>query len=127
MSPIERIDSAVGRVAMHGVATTRAREAAALATVPAHTLMARAGAAVARLALALAPHARHVLVFAGPGNNGGDGIEAATRLVGWGKRASIVLVGDGERRPPRRGPSARRRDRRRRRHPVLRCQRRRGR
>jgi ADP-dependent NAD(P)H-hydrate dehydratase / NAD(P)H-hydrate epimerase len=100
MSPIERIDSAVGRVALHGVAATRAREAAALATVPAYTLMARAGAAVARLALALVPHARHVLVFAGPGNNGGDGIEAATRLVGWGKRASIVLVGDGERRPP---------------------------
>jgi hydroxyethylthiazole kinase-like uncharacterized protein yjeF len=99
MSPIERIDSAVGRVALHGVATTRAREAAALTTVPAYTLMARAGAAVARLALALAPHARRVLVFAGTGNNGGDGIEAATRLVGLGKRASIVLVGDGERRP----------------------------
>ncbi len=99
MSTIERIDSAIGRVALHGVAATRACEAASLASVPAYTLMARAGNAVARLALALAPHARHVLVFAGPGNNGGDGIEAATRLVGFGKRASVVLVGAGERRP----------------------------
>jgi hydroxyethylthiazole kinase-like uncharacterized protein yjeF len=99
MSAIERIDSAVGRVPLHGVATTRAREAAALANAPGYTLMARAGAAVARLALALAPHARNVLVFAGPGNNGGDGVEAATRLLGFGKRTSVVLVGAGERRP----------------------------
>jgi hydroxyethylthiazole kinase-like uncharacterized protein yjeF len=98
MSTIERIDSAVGRAPLHGIAATRAREAAALASVPAYTLMARAGAAVARLALALAPHARRILVLAGPGNNGGDGIEAATRLIGFGKRAAVVLVGDAERR-----------------------------
>ena len=55
--------------------------------------MARAGDAVARLALALAPHAERIVVFAGPGNNGGDGIEAATRLQSFGKRAAVLRVG----------------------------------
>jgi len=99
VSGIERIDSSVGRLALHGVAATRAVEAAALAATPAYALMARAGDAVARLALALAPHADTILVFAGPGNNGGDGIEAATRLRKMGKEAAVVLVGDPERLP----------------------------
>ena len=42
--------------------------------------MRRAGLAVARLALALAPHATRVWIAAGPGNNGGDGLEAALHL-----------------------------------------------
>jgi hydroxyethylthiazole kinase-like uncharacterized protein yjeF len=96
---IERIDSSAARLALHGVAATRTVEAAALAATPAFTLMARAGECVARLALALAPHARSILVFAGPGNNGGDGIEAATRLRRFGKDATVVLVGDPARRP----------------------------
>ncbi len=99
MSLVERIDSSVGRLALHGVASTRAREAGAIAAMPAFTLMARAGDCVARLALALAPHARTVRVFAGPGNNGGDGIEAATRLCAFGKDASVVLVADATRLP----------------------------
>ena len=98
MSVIELVDGRIGRRPLHGIAATRAREAAALAAVPAYTLMARAGGAVARLALALAPHARRILVLAGPGNNGGDGIEAATRLIGFGKRAEVILVGDDHRR-----------------------------
>ena len=81
---IERIDGSSGRCALHGVAGTREIERVALAAVPAFTLMARAGDAVARLALALAPHARRVVVFAGPGNNGGDGLVAATRLHAMG-------------------------------------------
>lgn len=93
MSDIERIDSSVGRVALLGAATTRAIEGEALAGLPPFTLMARAGEAVARLALAVAPHARRVVVFAGPGNNGGDGIEAATRLNGWGKPTSVLRIG----------------------------------
>lgn len=99
MSRIERIDSSLGRLALHGVASTRAREATALAATPSFTLMARAGECVARLALALAPHARTVLVFAGPGNNGGDGFEAATRLGEFDKDATVVLVGDAARLP----------------------------
>jgi len=93
MSAIERIDGTGGRIALLGVAATRRVEAEALAGVPPFTLMARAGEAVARLALALVPHARRIVVFAGPGNNGGDGIEAAARLCGWGKATTVLRVG----------------------------------
>ncbi len=99
MNGIERIGSGVGRLALHGVSSTRALETTALAATLPFALMSRAGHAVARLALALAPHAETILVFAGPGNNGGDGIEAATRLREMGKEASVVLVGDPERLP----------------------------
>ena len=93
MSDIERLDSSSARVALFGCASTRRLERAALADVAPFTLMARAGDAVARLALAVAPHAERIVVFAGPGNNGGDGIEAATRLAAFGKRALVLRVG----------------------------------
>jgi ADP-dependent NAD(P)H-hydrate dehydratase / NAD(P)H-hydrate epimerase len=88
-SDIVPIDWRAGHVTAFGVATTRRIEADALAALAPFTLMARAGEAVARLALALAPHARRIAVFAGPGNNGGDGLEAALRLQGWGKAVSV--------------------------------------
>ena len=56
--------------------------------------MARAGEGVARLALALAPHARTIELWCGPGNNGGDGFVAATLLRAWGKDTRLVIVGD---------------------------------
>jgi len=62
--------------------------------------MARAGLAVARLALAMQPHAHHVTVLAGPGNNGGDGLVAARHLHAAGKRVQVNLVGDPARLPP---------------------------
>lgn len=65
---------------LHGVALTRALEQMAAAGLPDHALMARAGRAVAQLAKALAPHARCIWVACGPGNNGGDGLIAATHL-----------------------------------------------
>ncbi|MEO8804901.1 MAG: NAD(P)H-hydrate dehydratase [Burkholderiaceae bacterium] len=64
------------------------------AGLPAHTLMARAGDAVARLALAIAPHAQRVWVAAGPGNNGGDGLEAAAHLCRAGRQVVVTLLGD---------------------------------
>ena len=68
--------------ALFDIATTRRIEQAAAAALPAHTLMQRAGLVVARLALAISPHARSVWVACGPGNNGGDGLEAAVHLHG---------------------------------------------
>jgi hydroxyethylthiazole kinase-like uncharacterized protein yjeF len=66
---------------LHGAQSTRAIERAAAAQLPLHTLMARAGLAVARLTQALAPHAQTIWVACGPGNNGGDGLIAAAQLA----------------------------------------------
>jgi len=84
---------------LHDSVGSRALERAAAASLPPHALMARAGLAGARLARALAPHARTVDVCCGPGNNGGDGLIAAMHLhqVGLGVRA--VLLGDPDRLP----------------------------
>lgn len=65
---------------LHRVDSTRLIEEQALARYPAGTLMARAGASVARLLRAWQPHARQIDVVCGPGNNGGDGLVAATEL-----------------------------------------------
>jgi hydroxyethylthiazole kinase-like uncharacterized protein yjeF len=54
--------------------------------------MQSAGLACAQLALAVAPHARRIWVAAGPGNNGGDGLEAALHLHQWGKEVVVSLV-----------------------------------
>lgn len=80
---------------LHGVASTRTIERDALATVPEFTLMARAGASLARLAVAIAPRARSAWVVCGPGNNGADGLVAAAELAsrGWRIRATL-LPGD---------------------------------
>ncbi len=68
---------------LYRVAATRAIEQAAAVGLPPHTLMARAGWAVACLARALAPHARRIWIACGSGNNGGDGLVAATHLHQW--------------------------------------------
>ncbi|WP_395057415.1 NAD(P)H-hydrate dehydratase [Polaromonas sp.] len=80
------------------VAATRRLEQQAAAALPAHTLMQRAGLAAARLALALAPHAQQIWIACGPGNNGGDGLEAALQLHQWGKTVTVTWLGErGER------------------------------
>ena len=96
---MQPIHSFTPPIALFDRAGTRALEARALADLPAHTLMRRAGEAVARLALAIAPHARRVWVAAGPGNNGGDGLEAARILRQAGKDAAVLLTGDPLRLP----------------------------
>ena len=80
-------------------AASRRIEQSALAAVPPHALMARAGLAVARLALAVAPMARRVWVAAGPGNNGGDGLVAAFHLHRQGQTVRVSLLGDPARLP----------------------------
>lgn len=84
---------------LHGVAPTRVAEAAAAAALPAHALMQRAGLATARLALALAPHARAIWIACGPGNNGGDGLEAAMHLRRWDMNPIVTWLGSPERAP----------------------------
>jgi len=86
-------------VPLFGVQRTRAIEERARASLPEHTLMRRAGLAVARLGLALAPHAQRVWIACGPGNNGGDGLEAAMHLRAAGKAVSVALLGDPSRMP----------------------------
>ncbi|HEY0859193.1 MAG TPA: NAD(P)H-hydrate dehydratase [Albitalea sp.] len=82
-----------------GIERTRQIEAQAAASLPPHALMQRAGRAVARLGLAIAPHASTVWIAAGPGNNGGDGLDAAIHLRAAGKDAQVTLLGDAARLP----------------------------
>ncbi len=89
---MQKITSQMG-YPLFSVAATRQIEQHAAATLPPQALMQRAGLAVARLALALAPHARCIWVACGPGNNGGDGFEAALHLHQWGKRVVLTWTG----------------------------------
>jgi hydroxyethylthiazole kinase-like uncharacterized protein yjeF len=82
------------------IAATRRIEQVAATALPAHTLMQRAGLAVARLAMAVAPHARTIWVACGPGNNGGDGFEAAAQLQHRGFLPIVTFLGDENRLPP---------------------------
>jgi ADP-dependent NAD(P)H-hydrate dehydratase / NAD(P)H-hydrate epimerase len=74
------------------VAATRRLETHAAVDRPPHALMRRAGLATARLALAVRPQARRIWVAAGPGNNGGDGLEAALHLHRSGKDVTVSLL-----------------------------------
>lgn len=82
---------------LHLLASTRSLEAAWLHQLPAHTLMQRAGQALARLAQALAPHAQTIWVACGSGNNGGDGWEAAYHLQLQGFKPVVTWLGQPDR------------------------------
>ena len=81
---------------LYSVAQVRAIEQAALSTLPAGTLMQRAGRAVADAALRLLPalNKQRVLIAAGPGNNGGDALEAAALLAQAGHSVAVVLLAE---------------------------------
>ena len=94
------MDALAARVAvpLWDEAALRAAEGHAASHLAPHSLMARAGGAAARLLRARWPHARSVLVLAGPGNNGGDGLAAAAWLarLQWAPRLQVLLVGCGD-------------------------------
>lgn len=94
---MERI-SAASAWPLHTVSATRELEKQMLAELAPQTLMGRAAEAVARLALAVAPHANDIWVACGPGNNGGDGLLAALWLKQAGKRVHVTRLPDD--RPP---------------------------
>ena len=62
--------------------------------VPGRELMERAGKAVADLVrrAVVEPGGAAALVFAGKGNNGGDGFVAARHLAQWGMRVRVILA-----------------------------------
>ena len=99
---MHRILPLAQRWPLHTVAATRRIEVEAAGGLPSHTLMRRAGEALARLTMAVAPHATRIWIAAGPGNNGGDGLEAAARLQAWGRQVLVTWLGtaDGEGRAP---------------------------
>ena len=90
--PMQKISSSCSHP-LYDVATVRLIEQHAAQSLAPHTLMQRAGLSVARLALALAPHAGRIWIACGPGNNGGDGFEAALHLHLWGKPVVVTWTG----------------------------------
>jgi hydroxyethylthiazole kinase-like uncharacterized protein yjeF len=90
-----RIIAAEQPLPLFSVAQTRLIEASAASALLPHALMQRAGEAVARFALALVPNGHRFWIVCGPGNNGGDGLEAARLLKRMGKTPVVTLL------PPR--------------------------
>lgn len=88
--------------ALYSVAQLRAIERAALATLPPFTLMQRAGAAVAAAAARMFSRcdaSAPVLVVAGPGNNGGDALEAAAALAAQHIPVRVLMPAGPDRLP----------------------------
>ncbi len=85
---------------LYSVAQIRGIERAACAQLPPGALMQRAGQAAANAALALLEGGSGpVLVLAGPGNNGGDALEAAANLCQAGVEVALIHVPGAERSP----------------------------
>ncbi|QIL72506.1 NAD(P)H-hydrate dehydratase [Diaphorobacter sp. HDW4B] len=84
---------------LYNTAATRTLEAVGIAATGPHVLMQRAGAAIARLAVAIAPHARQIWVACGAGNNGGDGLEAAALLKNQGLNVCVSWLGSPQTAP----------------------------
>jgi NAD(P)H-hydrate epimerase len=84
------------------VAEMQAIDAEAAATTPTEVLVARAGAAVARVVLRHlgGAYGRRVVVVAGKGHNGDDGRVAAARLARAGARVAVIDAATGGSDPP---------------------------
>ena len=90
-SPV-RVGSHNGPWGLFDRLSSRALEQSALQMSLPGQLMERAGLAVARWALALAPHANPIQIWCGPGNNGGDGLVAARHLHLAGRQVQVQLL-----------------------------------
>lgn len=62
--------------------------------LPEHFLMQQAGLRVAQWVQALQAHAQVFWIVCGPGNNGGDGLIAATHLLEKGKQVRVTYCGN---------------------------------
>jgi NAD(P)H-hydrate epimerase len=84
------------------VAEMQAIDAEAAATTPTEVLVARAGAAVARVVLRHlgGAYGRRAVVVAGKGHNGDDGRVAAARLARQGARVVVIDAATGGSVPP---------------------------
>ncbi len=87
-----RTQQAVELIMRPIVSPERMRAVDAAAQESTEVLIARAGWAVARSAKEMmgGTYGRRVVVFAGPGNNGADGVVAALQLERWGARCEII-------------------------------------
>jgi ADP-dependent NAD(P)H-hydrate dehydratase / NAD(P)H-hydrate epimerase len=89
--------------ALFRIAQIRAIEQAGIASLPSYTLMQRAGAAVAAVAESMLNddvYEKRILILAGPGNNGGDGCEAASVLAKQGAKIFIHCIATSDPLPP---------------------------
>lgn len=85
--------SAAPGTLLYDASALRAIEAAALADIDdPGALMARAGQAAWRCALAHWPHAQRLLVICGPGNNGGDGYVLARLAMESGRAVQVLRL-----------------------------------
>ncbi len=89
------------RPALYQVAEIRQIEQAAHAALPSYFLMQRAGTAAAEYARQLLDNHDDVAILAliGPGNNGGDALEAASQLAHYGLQVAIHLSSDSTQLP----------------------------
>jgi ADP-dependent NAD(P)H-hydrate dehydratase / NAD(P)H-hydrate epimerase len=90
------------RAPMTAAAMTGADRRAQALGIPGAQLMEHAGVAVAAAARALAIDTARwgrgpIVILAGPGNNGGDGLVAARHLAAAGSKVVIALVASGAR------------------------------
>lgn len=90
--------ASASEIPLYGVAAIRQVEATAMASLPAFELMTRAGNTAAAWLAHHAP-AGPLLLLAGPGNNGGDALVAATRLHQAGRQVQVWLTAEPDRLP----------------------------